>query len=71
MKTLKAILSTLLVVAVMGQTSLMAQEHKVNWKAFSINLVEALRTGNPGIQQSAMQRIIRYADKLDVVGLQS
>ena len=67
MKRTKVFFSTLLLIAVMSQTSLlMAQEREVNWKAFSVNLVKALKSDNPGLQQSAMQRIIRYADKLDV-----
>jgi hypothetical protein len=67
MKSFKVIFSILLILAVVGQSSqLMAQERKVNWKAFSVNLVKALKSDNPGMQQSAMQRIIRYADKLDV-----
>ena len=51
----------------MSQASLlMAQEREVNWKAFSVNLTKAIKSDNPGLQQSAMQRIIRYADKLEV-----
>jgi len=67
MKSYKVLFSALLIIAVMSQASLlMAQERDVNWKAFSVNLVKALKSDNPGLQQSAMQRIIRYADKLDV-----
>ena len=67
MKSFKVIFNSLLIVAVMSQTSvLMAQEREVNWQAFSVNLVKALKSDNPGLQQSAMQRIIRYADKLNV-----
>jgi len=47
-------------------TSGFAEEPAVNWDAFSENLVIAIKTGNPGLQQSAMQRIIQYADKLNV-----
>ncbi len=43
-----------------------AQTAKTDWHAFSVNLVKAVKSGNPGLQQSAMQRIIQYADKLDV-----
>jgi len=67
MKRFKVIFSTLLIMAVMSQTSLlMAQQREVNWEAFSVNIVKAIKSDNPGLQQSAMQRIIRYADKLDV-----
>jgi hypothetical protein len=38
----------------------------VNWDQFSVNLVKAIKSGHPGLQQSAMQRIIQYSDKLDV-----
>ena len=44
-----------------------AQERKVNWESFSVNLVKALDTKNDGLQQSAMGLIIRYADSLDVI----
>lgn len=43
---------------------LFAQESETNWEAFSENLEVALRYGNDGLRQSAMQRVISYADKL-------
>lgn len=43
-----------------------AEARKVNWKAFSTNLVVAIKSNHPGLQESAMQRIISYADSLDV-----
>jgi hypothetical protein len=43
-----------------------AQDHEVNWEAFSKNLVKALATDNEGLQLSAMGMIIRYSDRLDV-----
>lgn len=43
-----------------------AGDHQVNWDAFSKNLVVAIKSGHPGLQQAAMQRIIQYSDKLDV-----
>jgi len=43
-----------------------AQTRDVNWDAFSTNLIKAIKSGHPGLQQSAMQRIIQYADNLDV-----
>ncbi|MCH8963058.1 MAG: hypothetical protein IH820_17535 [Bacteroidetes bacterium] len=36
------------------------------WKAFSTNLVHALKMDNDGVKVAAMQYIIRYGDKLDV-----
>jgi len=47
---------------IMGQDS----QQNVNWDAFSKNLVKAVKSGHPGLQQSAMQQIIRYKDNLDV-----
>ena len=41
-----------------------AQQSETDWLAFSENLEVALRKGNTGLQQSAMQRVISYADKL-------
>ncbi len=39
---------------------------KVNWDAFSKNLVVAIASENEGLRQSAMQHIITYCDYLDV-----
>ncbi|MGH1364175.1 MAG: hypothetical protein ACRBF0_11495 [Calditrichia bacterium] len=36
------------------------------WKIFSDNVVLALKSEKPGLQQSAMQLVIRYDGKLDV-----
>ena len=36
------------------------------WKAFSTNLVHALKMDNDGVKVAAMQYVIRYGDKLDV-----
>ncbi|NBC16346.1 MAG: hypothetical protein GVY18_03410 [Bacteroidetes bacterium] len=38
----------------------------VDWAAFSTNLVNALATDNDGLQQSAMQLIIKYRERVDV-----
>jgi hypothetical protein len=43
-----------------------AQAQQVDWDVFGKNLVKAIQTGNDGLQQSAMQMIIRYADNLNV-----
>ena len=37
-----------------------------NWEAFSKNLIMALKSSNEGLQRSAMQQIIVYADQLNV-----
>ena len=39
---------------------------KVNWEAFSANLVKGLAMDNDGVKQAAMQHIITYGDRLDV-----
>ena len=41
-------------------------QDKVDWKAFSKNLVMAIKSPNTGLQVSAMQLMITYAEKLDV-----
>lgn len=66
MKYLNLFSALLLAVILVFATAGFAGEHQVNWDAFSKNLVEAIKSGNPGLQQSAMQRIIQYSDKLDV-----
>ncbi|MCB0259002.1 MAG: hypothetical protein KDE62_04675 [Calditrichaeota bacterium] len=43
-----------------------AQAQQTDWEVFGKNLVKAIQTGNEGLQQSAMQLIIRHADNLDV-----
>jgi hypothetical protein len=39
---------------------------KTNWKTYSENLVMAMKSGNLGLQTSAMQLIIQWNDKLNV-----
>jgi hypothetical protein len=39
---------------------------KVNWEAFSANLVEGLTMNNDGVRQAALQHIITYEKRLDV-----
>lgn len=39
---------------------------KTDWKAYSKNLVAALKSDNLGLQVSAMQQVIKYKDYLDV-----
>jgi hypothetical protein len=47
-------------------SDIFAGNGKVNWDAFSTNLVVALKSNHPGLQESAMQRIIRYSDSLEI-----
>ncbi|MEJ2542986.1 MAG: hypothetical protein P8Y99_02870 [Calditrichaceae bacterium] len=47
-------------------SNIFAGNGKVNWDAFGTNLVVALKSNHPGLQESAMQRIIRYSDSLEV-----
>lgn len=49
---------------VLSFQNLQAGEDK--WTQFSDNLVVALKSENPGLQQSAMQMVIRYEGRLDV-----
>lgn len=46
--------------------SVNAEENSTNWDEFSINLVKALKSGNQGLQQSAMQHIITNSNNLDI-----
>ena len=47
-------------------TSSIANDNEDKWEKFSQSLVEMFKSDNDGLKQSAMQRIIQYADKLDV-----
>ena len=47
-------------------TSAFATERNVNWDLVSENLVNALQSDNPGLQQSAMRLVIQYANQVDV-----
>ena len=40
--------------------------NEVDWEIFSKNLVNALKSENSGLQQSAMQFVIRYGDRVQV-----
>ena len=66
MKYSKSFLVLLITALILITTTGFAAEREVNWNAFSKNLVQAIKSGHPGLQQSAMQRIVQYADKLDV-----
>ncbi len=39
---------------------------KTDWKSFSNNLVEALKSENQGLQTSAMQHVIKYGTQVNV-----
>ena len=61
------VIGALTVISIMLLTStIFAEGRKVNWEAFSTNLIVALKSNHPGLQESAMQRIIRYSDSLDI-----
>jgi len=66
MKTQKIIatfvLSTMLLIA----AAFAGESEKTDWDAFSKNLVKSLKSDNEGIQLSAMQQVITYADKVNV-----
>jgi hypothetical protein len=55
-----------LILMIINATSAFATERIVNWDTVSENLVSALQSDNPGLQQSAMRLIIQYADHVDV-----
>lgn len=65
---MKRLTSALLVVlVVLSFNSLLAQEgKKIDWQAFSTNLIEAIKSSNDGLKMSAMQQVIRSSDSLDV-----
>lgn len=43
-----------------------ARANNTDWEVFSTNLVRALTSDNAGLQQSAMQLVIKYKGQLDV-----
>ena len=43
-----------------------AQEEKVDWDMFSVNLIWGLTSGNDGLERSALRFIIKYSDSLNV-----
>jgi hypothetical protein len=51
---------------IINATSVLATERQVNWDILSENLVNALKSDNPGLQQSAMRLIIQYANHVHV-----
>ncbi|RMI17089.1 MAG: hypothetical protein D6681_03750 [Calditrichaeota bacterium] len=65
-KSSRAAWCSLLVVASLTLPLSMVSANEANWKAFSKNLVVALQSDNPGLQQSAMQLVIEHGDRVDV-----
>jgi len=49
-----------------GSLQAKTSANEVDWKIFSKNLVNALQSENTGLQQSAMQLVIRHGDRLQV-----
>ena len=47
-----------------GSQTVLADD--VNWDAFSVNLVKALKSENDGLRRSAMSKVIKYGEKLNV-----
>lgn len=69
MKTRKNLVMLVTVgLLVLAFTAVYANENldNVDWNAFSDNLVVGLKSDNVGLKTSAMQQVIRYADKVDV-----
>lgn len=60
---------TILIALLISQVALAGENSrldKVNWEAFSKNLVNGLTMENDGIQQTVLKHIITYGDRLDV-----
>lgn len=54
-------------ILIFSLSTVFAQESaNVDWKAYSKSLVKAVKSSNEGVKFSAMQQIIRYADKVSV-----
>lgn len=64
-RTFTSIITLLFALSVFTANVSFAKE-KDNWDAFSKNLVAALQTPNTGLQVSAMQQVIKHADKVNV-----
>ena len=46
--------------------SAQSTERNIDWDQVSENLVNALQSDNPGVQQGAMRLVIQFSDKVDV-----
>lgn len=56
----------LAVLAMFTFNAFATEESEAKWDDFSKNLVKALSSENNGIQNSAMQMVIKHGDKVDV-----
>ena len=46
--------------------SAQSDARNIDWDRVSENLVEAIQSDNPGVQQAAMRLVIQFSDKVDV-----
>ena len=58
----------IVILIMLFSSQIFAGNGNVNWDAFSTNLIVALKSDHPGLQESAMQRIIQYSDSLEITG---
>ena len=56
----------IVILIMLFSSNIFAESRTINWEAFSTNLIVALKSNHPGLQESAMQRIIRYSDSLEI-----
>ena len=66
MKRFISIFATLVFSFTLMFSNVSFAKERVDWDAFSKNLVKALKTPNTGLQVSAMQKVITYSDKLNI-----
>ena len=55
-----------LMLMIINTVTAQTTERKVDWELISENLVVAIQSDNPGLQQAAMRLVIQYADNLDM-----
>ena len=63
---MKVFAAVIVCVSALSWSNVYAVDGKTDWNAFSKNLVKAMASENVGLQMSAMQQIITYAENLDV-----
>ncbi len=66
MKNFPSILLNLIIVGFFLFRLQAVRAGEVDWEAFSKNVVKALKSDNTGLQQSAMQMVIKYSSQLNV-----
>ena len=66
MKTTSTYHKIVILVLMLMMSAPLWADKNVDWKAFSKNLAEAIKSENPGLQQSAMCMMVQYGDKLDI-----